>query len=265
MTIEEMKQRKVQKGYSYAQISNLSGVPLGTVQKIFSGETTHPRYATLQALEQVLKDQKDDMVLKDSAIFSYENSQKKSQDECTIENYFTTPDETRVELIDGTMYDLETPTFEHQKIAGEIYRQIANYIIENNGKCEVGISPVDVQLDRDNKTVVQPDVFILCNNEKLLQGRVFGAPDFVLEVISSATKRKDYFKKLEKYENAGVREYWIFDPYKKQLVVFFFENDIYAQIYDLKQPVPIFIFKGKLQIYFDQILKWCRSFEEKQT
>lgn len=78
-------------------------------------------------------------------------------------------------------------------------------------------------------------------------------------------KRKDYFKKLEKYENAGVREYWIFDPYKKQLVVFFFENDIYAQIYDLKQPVPIFIFKGKLQIYFDQILKWCRSFEEKQT
>lgn len=265
MTIEEMKQRKVQKGYSYAQISNLSGVPLGTVQKIFSGETTHPRYATLQALEQVLKDQKDDMVLKDNAILSYGNSQKKSQDECTIEDYFTTPDETRMELIDGTMYDLETPTFEHQKIAGEIYRQIANYIIENNGKCEVGISPVDVQLDRDNKSVVQPDVFILCNNEKLLQGRVFGAPDFVLEVISSATKRKDYFKKLEKYENAGVREYWIFDPYKKQLVVFFFENDIYAQIYDLKQPVPIFIFKGKLQIYFDQILKWCRSFEEKQT
>ena len=63
---------------------------------------------------------------------------------------------------------------------------------------------------------VKNTFFILCNNEKLLRGRVFGAPDFVLEVISSATKRKDYFKKLEKYENAGVREYWIFDPYKKQ-------------------------------------------------
>ncbi len=49
MTIEEMKQQKLQKGYSYAQISDLSGVPLGTVQKIFSGETEHPRYATLQA------------------------------------------------------------------------------------------------------------------------------------------------------------------------------------------------------------------------
>ena len=180
MTIEEMKQRKLQKGYSYAHISNLSGVPLGTIQKIFSGETTHPRYATLQALEQVLKEQKDDMVLKDSVIFSYGNSQKKNQNECTIEDYFVTPDEIRVELIDGTMYDLKTPTFEHQKIAGEIYRQIANYIIENNGKCEVGISPVDVQLDCDNKTIVQPDVFILCNNEKLLRGRVFGAPDLSL-------------------------------------------------------------------------------------
>lgn len=265
MTIEEMKQRKLQKGYSYAQISNLSGVPLGTVQKIFSGETTHPRYATLQALEQVLKEQKGDMVLKDSAISSYKNAQMKNQNKYTIEDYFTTPDEVRVELIDGAMYDLEMPTFEHQKIAGEIYRQIANYIIENNESCEVGIFPVDVQLDCDNKTVVQPDVFILHNSEKLLQGRVFGAPDFVLEVISSATKRKDYFKKLEKYENAGVREYWIFDPYKKQLIVFFFENDIYAQVYDLKQPVPIFIFEGKLQIYFDQILKWCRSFRKKKS
>ena len=71
MTVEEMKQRKLQKGYSYAQLSELSGVPLGTVQKIFSGETEHPRYATLQALEQVLKDRDDSMVLNDSAAFSY--------------------------------------------------------------------------------------------------------------------------------------------------------------------------------------------------
>ena len=69
MTIEEMKQQKLQKGYSYAQISDLSGVPLGTVQKIFSGETEHPRYATLQALEQVLKQQDTDRMLNDSAEF----------------------------------------------------------------------------------------------------------------------------------------------------------------------------------------------------
>ncbi|MFG6370145.1 MAG: Uma2 family endonuclease [Lachnospiraceae bacterium] len=257
MTIEEMRQKKLQKGYSHAQISNLSGVPLGTVQKIFSGETAHPRYATLQALEQVLTEQKYNMKLQDNTIFSYKDSVEKKQGEYTIEDYFVTSDKIRVELIDGVLYDMDTPTFGHQKITGEIYRQIANYIIENNRECEAGIAPVDVQLDCDNKTMMQPDIIILFDKEKILRGKVFGAPDFVLEVVSFATKRKDYFKKLEKYENARVREYWIFDPYKKQVVVFFFEGDIYAQVYDLKQPVPIYIFEGKLQIYFERILTFC--------
>ena len=261
MTIEEMKQQKLQRGYSYAQISDLSGVPLGTVQKIFSGETEHPRYATLQALEEVLKNQDTDRMLNDSAVFSYgspqENKQDKKQGDYTIEDYFAIPDDIRVELIDGVIYDMAVPTFDHQKIAGEIHRQIANYILDNNGQCEAGMSPIDVQLDCDDKTMVQPDVLILCNQEKIQKGRVFGAPDFVLEVISPSTKRKDYFKKLEKYENAGVREYWILDPYKKQLLVFFFEGDIYAQMHDLTQPVPIHIYEGKLEISFEHILKWC--------
>lgn len=261
MTIEEMKQKKLQKGYSYAQISELSGVPLGTVQKIFSGDTQHPRYATLQALQQVLKDHDGNMMLNDSAAFSYGSPQEKKQGGYTIEDYFDLPEERRVELIDGVIYDVEAPTFDHQKIVGEIYRQIANYITDNNGKCEAVMSPIDVQLDCDNKTMVQPDVLVLCSNEKILKGRVFGAPDFVLEVISTLTKRKDYFKKLEKYESAGVREYWILDPYKKRLVVFFFERDIYAQTHDLTTPVPVNIYGGKLQIRMDHILKLCENIE----
>lgn len=261
MTIEEMKQKKWQRGYSYTQLSDLSGVPLGTVQKIFSGETEHPRYATLQALERVLKDQDDSMALNDSAALSYGDSPAKKQGEYAIEDYFSVPDDIRVELIDGVFYDMGAPVFVHQKIAGEIYRQIANYIMERNGECEVGIAPVDVQLDRDDKTMVRPDVLIFCNGEKLVKGRVFGAPDFVLEVISPRTKRNDYFKKLEKYENAGVREYWILDPYKKQLIVFFFEGDIYAQDHDMTQPVPVHIYEGRLQIEFKHILQWCSSID----
>lgn len=256
MTIEEMKQEKLRRGYSYTQLSDLSGVPLGTVQKIFSGETAHPRYATLQALEEVLRHQDTNMMLNDSAVFSYGSPQRK-QGDYTVADYLAIPDEIRVELIDGVIYDMAVPTFDHQKIAGEIHRQIANYILENNGQCEAGISPIDVQLDCDDKTMVQPDVLILCDSEKIQKGRVFGAPDFVLEVISPSTKRKDYYKKLEKYENAGVREYWILDPYKRQLYVYFFERDIYAQMYDLTQPVPIHIYEGKLQISFEHILKWC--------
>lgn len=265
MTVEEMKQKKQQKGYSYAQISELSGVPLGTVQKIFSGDTSHPRYATLQALEQVLKDRDDSMELHDGAAFCYgspqEKKQEKKQGEYTIEDYLAWPEEVRVELIDGVIYDMGAPGFDHQKIAGEIHRQIANYIMDNNGKCEAGISPVDVQLDRDDRTMVQPDVLVLCDSGKLVKGRVFGAPDFVLEVISPSTKKRDYFKKLTKYENAGVREYWILDPYKKQLLVFFFEGDIYAQIHDMTKPVPVNIYEGKLEIRLDHILKWCENID----
>lgn len=262
MTVEEMKQKKLEKGYSYAQLSQLSGIPLGTVQKIFSGETEHPRFATLQALEKVLQEYPEKaaaLVLNDSAVFSYGDRTEKKPGEYTVKDYFALPKERRVELIDGVFYDMAVPTFAHQSITGELHRQIANFILDNNGSCQVVAAPIDVQLDRDDKTMVQPDVLILCDPDKILQGRVFGAPDFVLEVISLSTKRNDYFKKLAKYENAGVREYWIMDPFKKQLIVFFFEEDIYAQIHDLSESVPVHIYKGKLQIHFEHIRRWCND------
>lgn len=80
MTIEEMKQKKLQKGYSYAQLSDWSGVPLGTVQKIFSGETAHPRYATLHALEQALKEQDGSMALNDRLLFLMGIPMKKNRE-----------------------------------------------------------------------------------------------------------------------------------------------------------------------------------------
>ena len=259
MTIQEMKEIKKQRGFSYARISDLTGVPLGTVQKIFSGETQSPRYDTLLALEQFFEGEAYPQMVQDkAAVYGTE----KEQGEYTIEDYYALPEERRVELIDGVIYDMGAPSFNHQRIGGEIHRQIANYIYGNKGKCIPMMSPVDVRLDCDNKTMVQPDVLILCDHDKIVKGRVFGAPDFVLEVISPSTKRKDYFKKLEKYENAGVREYWILDPYKKQLLVFFFEGDIYAQFHDLTEPVPIHIYDGKLQIRFEHILKWCDGMNE---
>lgn len=260
MTVEEMRKKKQENGYTYALISELSGVPVGTVQKIFSGETESPRYSTLQALEQALTEEPSKMLLTDSAAFSYRDIYEKKPGEYTVEDYYALPDDVRVELIDGVFYDMAAPNFLHQKIAGEVYRQIANFIMDNNGKCEAGIAPLDVQLDCDSKTMIQPDVMIICDNEKITRRNVFGAPDFVLEVISPSTKKNDYFKKLTKYENAGVREYWILDPYKKQLLVFFFEGDVYAQFYDLTQPVPVNIYEGRLQIQFAHILKWCKDF-----
>lgn len=248
MTIEQMRQRKQEKGYTYAQIAELSGVPLGTVQKIFSGETTNPRYDTLQALENLFSQRP---VLAEESLYTIHQ-----QGSYTLEDYYALPDDRRVELIDGYFYDMASPTFLHQRIAGEIYRQIANYIMEHDGNCQPLLSPIDIQLDCDTRTMVQPDIAILCHNDRVRHWGIYGAPDFILEVISPSTRKMDYTKKLAKYEAAGVREYWILDPYQKRLLVYFFENESYPFICGLDAPVPVNIYDGALKIQFEHILNW---------
>ena len=131
MTLEEMKKIKQERGYSLAQLSNYSGVPLGTLQKIFSGETETPRYATRKALENVLSDEKyeyerEEQMVEESTV--YEAARPKKQGEYTLEDYYTLPDDRRVELIDGVIYDMSAPTFVHQHISGVIYNTIRKFI-----------------------------------------------------------------------------------------------------------------------------------------
>lgn len=249
MTIQEMREKKKEKGYSYAQIAELSGVPLGTVQKIFTGETANPRYDTLLALENLFSE--PCMVSENQPVYG-----ERKQGSYTLEDYYSLPDEERVELIDGVIFVMEAPTAIHQLIAGEMYRQIANFIYDNDGACIPLISPFDVQLDCDEKTMVQPDVGVLCDRDKLKKKVIYGAPDFVLEVLSPSTRRKDGTIKLSKYCSAGVREYWLIDPDRKKLVVYDFENDQLPAIYGMDNPVPLTIFGGKLEIHFERMLSW---------
>lgn len=248
MTIEEMKKKKRERGYTYVQISELTGVPLGTVQKIFCGETVSPRYDTLLALENLFQVKP---VLKEEASYQIEK-----QGIYTVKDYRNLPEERRVELIDGYFYDMAAPTPVHQLIAGEVYRQIANFIQGKGGDWIPFISPIDVQLDCDEKTMVQPDVVILCQKEKLKKWGIYGAPDFVLEVILPSTGRKDCIKKLYKYEKAGVREYWLLDPNQKKLLVYDFEGEACPIICGLEQPVPVGIYQGKLEIDFSGVVQW---------
>ena len=222
MTIEEMKRIKKEKGYSYAQIARMSKVPLGTVQKVFSGETASPRYDTLMALESFFmgEDMEGSLLREEAAVYKV----NRRQGEYSVEDYYALPEDKRVELIDGVFYDMSAPSFVHQRIGGEIYRQIANFIFENRGSCIPLMSPVDVRLDCDDKTMVQPDVVLLCDQGKIMKWGIMGAPDFVLEVLSASTKRKDCIKKLDKYMEAGVKEYWMIDPYQRKLIVYEFEK-----------------------------------------
>ena len=245
MNIQEMKEKKKEKGYTNEQIAELSGVPLGTVQKIFGGTTTSPRYDTLKALEKIFlpMERYYASVVKDaSAAYTV-----KRQGEYTVEDYYALPDEQRAELIDGVLYDMASPETLHQMVGGYIYARFLEFISKNKGNCIPLIAPLDVQLDCDNKTIVEPDVMIVCDRDKLYKNRIYGAPDFILEVLSKSTRRRDMVIKLQKYANAGVKEYWIVDPDKNQVMVYEFDKDD-VSAYSFSDEISVGIYDGDLKI-----------------
>ena len=178
---------------------------------------------------------------------------EKEQGDYTLEDYYLIPDDRRVELIDGKIYDMTAPRASHQMIAGEIYRQLSNCRIEHEMTCLPMIGPMDVQLDRDEKTMVQPDVLILCDMSKLITRCVYGAPEFVLEVLSSSTRSKDQIVKLKKYMEAGCREYWVVDKENEKVTVYDFETKDWPKIYSFDDKVPVGVSEGLCKIDFPMI------------
>ena len=143
---------------------------------------------------------------------------KKADRVYTYADYLTWSDDERWELIDGAAYAMvPAPSIEHQRISGRIYSQLTEQLPEG-GPCEAFYSPLDVifpeedEADEEAKTVVQPDLLVLCDKSGI-SGRVYrGAPTFIVEILSPSTAAKDSREKLELYERHGVKEYWIVDP-----------------------------------------------------
>lgn len=86
------------------------------------------------------------------------------------------------------------------------------------------IAPVDVQLDSDDKTIVQPGVFVVCERKKIGEMRILGAPDMVIEIVSPSNWKVDVIEKKDKYEKASVREYWMIFPKEQRVVVYLFDR-----------------------------------------
>jgi Uma2 family endonuclease len=143
----------------------------------------------------------------------------------TYKDYKLWPDDERWELIDGAAYLMAAPNRPHQEVVGEVFRDLANFL---RGKtCRVYVSPFDVLLpafdgqDEDEvDTVVQPDVAVFCDPEKLTDKGATGAPDLAVEVLSPWTMKKDLSEKFRAFERAGVREYWVIDPAHRTLMAY---------------------------------------------
>ena len=135
----------------------------------------------------------------------------------TYGDYVQWDGDERWELIEGEPYCMSpAPNERHQGILMELGRQVSNFLVGN--LCRPYIAPLDVRLpeadekDEDVDTVVQPDLLVVCDPEKLDSKGVRGAPDFIVEILSPRTTMRDQYLKAELYKKHGVKEYWIIDP-----------------------------------------------------
>lgn len=143
----------------------------------------------------------------------------------TVDDIYSLPDGKRAELIDGQICGMAPPNFKHQKLVFQLGKAIGNYIDSHKGNCEVIPAPFAVFLNEDGYNYVEPDISVICDRKKLDDKGCHGAPDWIIEVASPGTSRRDYGIKLFKYRSAGVREYWIVNPINRNVMVFDLEHD----------------------------------------
>jgi Uma2 family endonuclease len=148
----------------------------------------------------------------------------------TYADYLKWTFEERLELLKGKLFRMSpAPNRVHQKLSGEIFRELSNYLIGKS--CEVYAAPFDVRLPRKSKddkdilTVVQPDVCVICDPSKLDDRGCIGAPDIVVEILSPGNNQKDLKNKYEIYEESGVKEYWIISPQNETFLKYTLAED----------------------------------------
>lgn len=287
--ISQMRQLKIRTGLSYQEIADRSGVPLGTVQKVFMGVTTNPRKGTIEKLNtaftgdlpgmemrSVLDDgsgtykpvpytmlQSGHQMLRDAVRASDASYTDRNENDIvldrqghyTIEDLASLPDGVIAELIDGFLYIRSSPATMHQKILNELSFRFTLFIRQNGGACQTYQSPTDVRLDTDDRTMVKPDLIVLCDTDKDNGDYIDGAPDLLVEVLSPSTRSYDLNLKAYKYMNAGVREYWIIDQKHRMVIVY--DNtdpeDERIHLYSFSDTIPVAIYGGRMTIDFADI------------
>ena len=187
---------------------------------------------------------------------------EKQDERFTYGDYLTWDDGERWELIDGVAYIMTpAPSPYHQLVLGELFIQFRNFL--RYTPCQIYLAPFDVRLpegdeaEEEVRTVVQPDITVVCDRSKLDDKGCKGIPDLIIEILSPSTARKDLKEKFLRYERAGVREYWIVDPSGKMVTVFkLSEGGQYGRpdVYSEEDRVKVGILEG-LEIELEPVFR----------
>lgn len=155
----------------------------------------------------------------------------------TYEDYLNWDTEDRYELIYGVPYLQEAPSTEHQRILANLAFELMTYFRASKSQCEVFLAPFDVRLIKnvqyydDSKIdcVVQPDISVVCDKNKLDKRGCVGSPHLVVEILSDSTASKDYIQKLNLYQFNEIKEYWIVSPKNKDMQIFKLNHGTYGE------------------------------------
>ena len=180
----------------------------------------------------------------------YEEYYDLNKQKYTYEDYLGWT-EGSYEIIEGEVYMMSpAPSRAHQEISMVLVNKIYNYL--QGRKCKVYAAPFDVRLSKEGysdekiKTVVQPDITVICDEDKLDDKGAVGVPDFIAEIVSPSSTFMDYVKKLNLYGEYGVKEYWIVNPKHKSVLVYKTdENGVYGnpEMYSKEDTVRVNIFE----------------------
>lgn len=168
----------------------------------------------------------------------------------TYADYLTWNGDERWEIIDGIPYLQSAPSWQHQAISVELASQFNSFLKDRS--CRVFTAPFDLCIPEKNESdeeisnfIAQPDIIIICDETKLRKTGYFGVPSLIIEISSPSTARNDKLIKFNKYEKAGVQEYWVVEPENKLINVFTLqENQRYGRldVYSEENKIQVSLF-----------------------